>query len=108
MYNPVGVRDENYIWALYTKGGDISISINNTITNGNISKSRIVIDNFEGFSDYVSSTEEGDINHPPLINVKSDNETFINAEPNMDDPSVILNRLRAKKLYFKSFKNRKA
>ena len=95
MYNPVGVWDEIYIWALDTKeGGDVSMSINNTITNGNISKTRIFVDNFEDFSDYVSSMEEGDIKHPPLINVKSDNETFINAETNMDDPSVILNRLR--------------
>ena len=46
----------------------------------------------------LSSTEEGDIKHPPLINVKSDNETFINDVPNMDDPSVILIRLRTKNL----------
>ena len=33
-----------------------------------------------------------------VINVRSGNETFVNAEPNMDDPSVILNRLRTKNL----------
>ena len=81
MYNSVEARDKNYIYA-----------------NGNISKTRISAGNFEDFSDYVSSTEESNGKHPPLIKVRSDSETFIYAETNMDALSVILNRLRTKNL----------
>ena len=82
MYNPVEAEDKNDICA-----------------NGNISKNRISADNGEGFSDYVSYTEESNVKHtPPLIEPKGDNETFIYSETNMDDPNVILNRLKSKNL----------
>ena len=58
MYTPDGGLNENYIGAFNTEGdGDICISINNTIKNGDLSKTRTSVDHFKDFSDSESSAE---------------------------------------------------
>ena len=91
--------------------GNIDVNINITnpiIENGNVSKTRNINpksdmvrgpigtseNHFENLSDHFRSTKEVDTEHITLTNETS--EIIIEAEANIDDPSVILNNLRAK------------